>query len=405
MWRGRYGTRRSPGKRVLPGAPVNAVAAVRGSDAHAELEGHVADRLVAHDGAGARGVQHLAVARVETDVVQVAVEEHEVADLELALRVDAGPGVRLRLRGAGQRDPGLPVGPGGEARAVVGAGARGAEDVRLAELRLGGGERRARHARALAGVGDGAGGRSERGALAGAVGAVLLRLHRGLLGGRHRVEDALRLGELGLDLALLLAQFLARVGEVGELVGGLLALLGELALLGLDLLELLRLLRAQLVEGTGLLEEGVRVGGEEELHGGVDAAGPVLGGGDGAERLPLLVQLVLAARHLVLDGVDLLLQLLLLLRGPVELLGRLLRFVVELVDLRLHLGLGRLGVCVRGLRSEGHGSSGGRGEHGHAGAARLLRSTVGRHEGELLLPPAAYRSTGGRCPLTATPDG
>src|SRR5262249_22521684 len=71
---------------------------------NAEHVGHVVDRLVAHVGAGLRRVQDLAVAGVEADVVQVAVEEDQVPGGELTLRVDPLTDVGLRLRGARQGD-------------------------------------------------------------------------------------------------------------------------------------------------------------------------------------------------------------------------------------------------------------------------------------------------------------
>lgn len=228
---------------------------------------------------------------------------------------------------------------------------------------------------------------AERDPLAGvAAGALLLLLHLGLLGLGQRVEEPLGVGQLGLVLLLVLTERLADVGEVAELVLGFLALLGEGALLGLDLLQRLRLLDRQLVERGGLVEEAVRVRGEEEGHGGVDAAGAVLRGGDRTEFGAQRVQLGLAAGDLVLERVDFLLQVVLLLLGAVVLLGGGLGLVVELVDLRLDLALAGLGVGVGGLGGQGHGRGGSRGEHGHAGAARLLGTTVGRHGGELLLP-------------------
>lgn len=165
------------------------------------------------------------------------------------------------------------------------------------------------------------------------------------------------------------------------------ALLGEFALLALDLRERLDLLTAQLVHRGRLVEVVVRVRGQEQLDRGVDTPGAVLGARHRAEAVPELVELLLAAGDVVLDGGDLLLELLLLLLGPVELLGGLLGLLVESVDLRLDLVLvgllARRG--VRGLGAENNGGSGCGGQHSDARAARLLRSTMGRHGVELLL--------------------
>src|SRR5690606_38316074 len=99
------------------------------------------------------------------------------------------------------------------------------------------------------------------------------------------------------------------------------------------------------------------------------------------------------------------LELLLLLLGAVVLLGGLLRLLVELVDLGLHRVLARLlgGRGVGTLRAQDDGSCCSGGEHGHTCAVRLLGTTVGRHGGELLLPPAAYRHAGGRGPPPSPP--
>ena len=211
------------------------------------------------------------------------------------------------------------------------------------------------------------------------------RLGRLLLGGQG-VEQLLRVGELALDFFFFSPSVLRVSARSSSLPCGLLALLREGPLLLLDLLQRLDLLSAQLVERGRLVEVVVRVGGEEELDGGVDRAGAVLGAGHQTEAVAHGVELVLASRDLVLDGVDLFFELFLLLLGPVGLVGGALHLFVELVDLGLDLGLARLlaGGGVGRLRAEGHGCSGGGGEHGHAGAARLLRSTVGRHGGELL---------------------
>lgn len=171
--------------------------------------------------------------------------------------------------------------------------------------------------------------------------------------------------------------------------GGLLALLREAALLGLDLLDRLDLLAAQVLQGGGLVEVAVGVLGEEEGEGGVDAAVAILGAGHRTEGAAQLVEVALAASDLVLELGYLLLQLLLALLGPVELLGGLLRLFVEGVDLGLDLVLARLGRSGGGaLGGEGHHGGGGGAEHGHTSAVRLLGSTVGRHGGELLLPRA-----------------
>lgn len=79
-----------------------------------------------------RRVQHLAVARIEADMLGV-VEEDQVTGLECA-HAHPGSVVDLRVRDPGDLDTGLRVRPLREARAVVGVGPRGATDVRLAYL-------------------------------------------------------------------------------------------------------------------------------------------------------------------------------------------------------------------------------------------------------------------------------
>src|SRR5262249_20112242 len=155
--------------------------------------------------------------------------------------------------------------------AVEGGRTGGAVHVRGAEPGLGGGE-------GGGGPAGGGGVVAEVHPLAGgAARAVLFGGERGLLGGGEAVQQLLRLGQFGLALLLLRAEFGAGGGQVLELAGGLRPLLRQLALLGLDLLQRLDLLAAELVQGGGLVQVVVRVGGQEQLERGVEAAAAVLG--------------------------------------------------------------------------------------------------------------------------------
>src|SRR5690606_33823718 len=103
------------------------------------VDRHHVDRLVLDDVPRLRGVDHLAVADVQPDVADVVVEEHQVARLELVAR-DLGADGHLVPGDPGDLDAGRAPGGLGQPRAVVGVGAGGAPDVRLAELRLGEGD-------------------------------------------------------------------------------------------------------------------------------------------------------------------------------------------------------------------------------------------------------------------------
>jgi hypothetical protein len=79
---------------------------------------------------------------------------------------------------------------------------------------------------------------------------------------------------------------LAAALHLGELAGGLLALLGELTQRRLQFVQPAGLLGADPVEGGGLVEVVAGVVGEEQRDGRVDAARAVLGSGQRTELLP-----------------------------------------------------------------------------------------------------------------------
>src|SRR5690242_6221500 len=110
----------------------------RGSAAGADRAGVVGPvvRRDADVGAAVRSLDHVAVADVDPDMVQVAAEEHQVPRLELGLGdvpafVPLGAGVVVEV------DPGLRPDVLGEAAAVERVRTGSAPDVRLAKLAVG----------------------------------------------------------------------------------------------------------------------------------------------------------------------------------------------------------------------------------------------------------------------------
>src|SRR5690606_32444784 len=88
----------------------------------------------AHRGTGVRRVDDLTVAGVDADMACAAVEGDDVARLQVGLR-DLRPATDLRLAGARDGDPGLLVGPRGEAGAVERVRSGGAPDVGRTDAR------------------------------------------------------------------------------------------------------------------------------------------------------------------------------------------------------------------------------------------------------------------------------
>ncbi len=177
--------------------------------------------------------------------------------------------------------------------------------------------------------------------------------------------------------------------ELGEGAGGLLALLAQGALGGQQGPQLFGLTARHAIEGGGLVEVAVGVGGEQQLEGGVDGAVPVLGGGDHAEGAPHPVDLLLAAGdpvggllHALAQGVG-------ALARRVEPFGGPLGLLVEPVELGLHRprGLSVVGGVAgpggRGGRREGGSGGGdGGGQYGDPdalGETGLRRTAMGRH--------------------------
>jgi hypothetical protein len=118
------------------------------------------------------------------------------------------------------------------------------------------------------------------------------------------------------------------------------------------------------VEDGGLAEVVLRVLGEQQGEGGIEAAGAVLGAGERTQRLPHGVDPLLLAGDAVLGVGDLPAQGVGALVGRVVGLGGLLGLTVEAVDLGPGVLLGR---GRGGYRAEG---GGGRGEQaqGEGGA-------------------------------------
>ena len=229
------------------------------------------DRLHLDDLAGARRVDHQAVADVDADVADVGEEEHQVA------RLKVGPGhvhagIPLRPGVVRQRDALLGERPDDQAGAVVGVRARRAPDVRLAALGQRGAQRRRADVRGL--------GQHEVG-----VGARLVEDgHR--LGHRRAVQD-LQLGVDGADLAVDLR--LELVGGRDLFLGGRLGpLRGEL--LVLQVAEPHARLVVELLDRGRLAEEQVGIAAGEHLQRGIHAAVHVAHGGELGDGL-------LAARH------------------------------------------------------------------------------------------------------------
>src|SRR3954454_3367290 len=118
----------------MPTTPARA--RTRSGGATRSGERHRRELGVLDAGARVRRVDDHALADVQPDVADAAVEEDEVARLQLG--AGHGPPVaELGLRGAVQADAGRLPGPEGQAGAVERVRAGGAEDVRLAELLLG----------------------------------------------------------------------------------------------------------------------------------------------------------------------------------------------------------------------------------------------------------------------------
>src|SRR3984957_6335369 len=184
-----------------------------------------------HDGAGVRGVDHVAAADVHGDV-PLAVEDDQVARLHLG---DGNVRQAVPLFVGGPRDGDARRRPGGldQAGAVVGAGAGGAVHVGLAELsvgerdglvRLGAGRpalgRLPPAAAAAATAATAAGGAAD------AVGLYLLLLRGGeaverrLAAGEQLVQRGLLGRELRADLRNALLGALPLLADGGERLGG-----------------------------------------------------------------------------------------------------------------------------------------------------------------------------------------
>ncbi|MDQ1020214.1 hypothetical protein QFZ43_006763 [Streptomyces afghaniensis] len=148
---------------------------------------------------------------------------------------------------------------------------------------------------------------------------------------------------------------LAALLQFAELLRGLLAVLGEFAHGLLELLQLTGLVGRDAVQAGGLVEVVVRVVGEQQGEGRVDAARPVLGAGERTERFPHGVDALLLTGDPVPGGADLVAQPVGALVGLVVGLGRLLGLLVEAV----HRGPGVVVRCGRGrYRAQGGGRDG-----------------------------------------------
>ncbi|MFC7467668.1 hypothetical protein ACFQVA_08935 [Actinomadura keratinilytica] len=121
--------------------------------------------------------------------------------------------------------------------------------------------------------------------------------------GQRRQQGA-GAGQFGLDGPLVAGGGVPAAGEFGEGGGGLGALLGEEALGLGEAVEFTGPAQADPVQGGGLLQVLLGVGGEDQLQRRVDAAAAVLGPGERAEGAAHGVDPVLAACHPVLGAAE-----------------------------------------------------------------------------------------------------
>lgn len=236
-------------------------------------------------------------------------------------------------------------------------------------------------------------------------------LVRGALRGRQGIQEPLGVGQFGPDRRAVLLQFGLAGAQCRQFLLRLGAQLGDLGDLPLHLGHLGGLAVGDPVHVRGPLQVLVGVGGERQLHGGVDASGAVLGGGEGTECVAGGVEAFGPAGGFVAQraqglggGGRLLLRAVVLLRGD-------LRLVVQPVHLGLDLGGGELRIGVCGPRQGGSccgpgEREGGRGAGSRAGTRALLGFSMRCHEGGApccRLPVGAYRRARGG--PTASPQG
>ena len=190
---------------------------------------------------------------------------------------------------------------------------------------------------------------------------------RGALCGRHAVQQLLCGAESSLDGLLVALEVGAVALQLGESAVGLGPVLPQDALGLAQPVQAVGVAGADPVQGGGLRQEGVRVGGQQQGDGGAHTAGAVLRPGERTETVAEPVDDGLLAGRLVLYVVDPVAEVADAFGGGVVLVGVPLGLRVEPVD----AGGGVVQRAVARFRAHGRGGerrdrSRRRGERGDA---------------------------------------
>src|SRR5690606_13849704 len=361
---------------------------------------HLRDRL-----GRVGGVHHLAVADVHPDVGRAAVEEDQVARLQVVVG-DRGAGVDPVVGGAGQAQPGLAPGRLDQAGAVPHVGAVGAEAVGVADLGVDEVDGGLGVPGGRAVVGGAAGGAAARGARGrGAAVDALAGLGALLIG--QPVQDRLLLGDLLLGVALgLLGLLQLLLGLVLRVVGLGLELVELVLLLGV-VAQLVLLALGQVAEVGGLLKGLLRAGGrDEEGDGAVVGAGVGRGGQLAHARLHVL-ELLLDLLPLLADVGQFALGGVVVLLGLVVGLREFRVLLLELLDLAADVVRRRVGERRPGYGRRSQQGAGGDEADGREGAAvcAALASLVHGGGPPFSRGPPTGRTRGSACRRCALGEG